>query len=843
MSISDSTLSSRLVATLLAALIVAYCVLAYWANLPAAWVGHLTDLAWTGFSLAAGLRSLRTARRETSPRRRSAWQLFGIAALAWSAGIVYLMVRQTIDPTFPPYPTLANYLFVALAPLFTAGLYRLKPQMQTGTPAATRRLANLILIACTISLIAVLALLEPMAGTDRSTEFIAFSILDPTAFSIAAIFGLACLWILGLDTSHRAGALLVAAISVHAVVDLIYFWSILSARGDEVLLEWTWLVAFALQFLAAREHDRRQDTASPWLGTLHAAPRGALHAMVPSTLILVGGGALILFRDSLSVRVLWISLPLLTIFAVVLAVREWSTHRQEQSMYQRVADSEARFRRLLTASPAIVFSCSTGAGYPATFISPNAETALGLPPSDASLWADRVHPDDRAAEREEFHAAARRGASQSRYRLRDGQEEYRWVYRKVSRIAGGEEQADLLVGSIVDVTESKRLEDQLFQSQRMEALGHLAGGVAHDFNNLLTSILGYSQLALLDDSLPPEQQANLRSIEDAGRKAATMTKHLLAFSSRQTLQLTPIDVKQTVREFADVLFRLIPEDIEIAFTAPPDRVVALSDHGHLEQIVMNLALNARDAMPEGGRLELDVDLAVLDQDLTTGAALAEATRFAVITVADSGDGMSAEVQSTAFEPFFTTKDRSKGTGLGLAIVHGIVRQHGGHIELESREGEGTTFRVYLPATEGDVARKPRAEDRAMVQGSERLLIVEDDAAIARLLSEALRSAGYAVETADSGTAALDLLRRSADDFDLVLTDVVMPGLNGRELADAIRRERLASRIVYMSGYADDTRLLREIASGGAPLLRKPLRLRDLTQTLRDALDAPAPRDV
>jgi signal transduction histidine kinase/CheY-like chemotaxis protein len=822
----------------LAGLILAYALLAYGVGWPESWVGHLSDLAWTGFSFAAGWRCLAVARRQGERRQRLAWALLGAAALAWCAGNVYLICRQFLNPDFPPYPTLANYLFLALAPLYTAGLYQLKPRVRGDAPAPTGRLANLLLIGCATSLVSIMALLEPLRNSDRSTELIAFAILDPAAFGLAALFGLSCLWLLGLDTSNRASALLVAAITVHALADLYYFSSLLSGLPNEGSIEWTWLVAFALQYLAAEDHDRGSESAARQRsGALFLAWAEASQALVPSTLLLLVIVALGVFRANLSGSVLWISLPILAAFAMILGLREWSIYGREKRLHGQVALAEARSRRLLTASPAVLFTCRPDAPVRATFVSPNAESALSLPPTDRTLWHDRVHPSDREREREEFSTVLLRGGSSSRFRLLDDRNQYRWVYRKMILTRDEAEMPDEIVGSLIDVTENKQLEAQLFRSQRMESLGHLAGGIAHDFNNMLTTIMGHAELGLYSEQTAAEARAGLEAILEAGNKAAAMTKQLLAFSSRQTLQLEPLDVNRSVHETIAVLMRLIPENIHLRVIDRVPGVVAKSDKGHLEQLVMNLVLNARDAMPDGGRLTVEIDLAILDENPLTGC---RADQYAVISVSDTGSGMSEEIQASIFEPFFTTKERGKGTGLGLAIVHGIVRQHGGYVEVESEEGRGSEIRLFLPAS--DEPLPSRGETGAagdMLRGSERVLIVEDDEAIARLLRHALLSAGYLVETAGGGAEALDLMRRAATRFDVVLTDVVMPGLSGRQLVEALRREGLDPKVIFMSGYADDSRLLQEIDSGEAPLLRKPLRLSDLTRTIRQSLDSPA----
>jgi two-component system, cell cycle sensor histidine kinase and response regulator CckA len=388
-------------------------------------------------------------------------------------------------------------------------------------------------------------------------------------------------------------------------------------------------------------------------------------------------------------------------------------------------------------------------------------------------------------------------------------------------------------GSARDVTERKHLEDQLRLAQKMEAVGRLAGGVAHDFNNLLTAIIGFSQLLL--KRLGPDN-AGRREIEEikrAGERAASLTRQLLAFSRRQVLQPKVLDLNAAVTEMEHMLRRLIHENVDLRVVLDPGPIRVKADPGQLEQVIMNLVLNARDAMPGGGKLTVETASAELGEEAAGQRAAVRAGRYVVLAVSDTGVGMDAATQARVFEPFFTTKEQGKGTGLGLATVYGIVRQSGGHIRVESAPGRGATFRVFLPLVEeGLPPAKPPTVSGPLL-GTETVLIVEDEPSVRALAGEALRACGYTVLEASDGGEALLLCQGYKDPIHLVVTDVVMPQLGGRELARRLATLRPEVKVLYMSGYADDG-----AAEAGAAFLQKPFMPDDLARKVRETLAEP-----
>jgi PAS domain S-box-containing protein len=383
-----------------------------------------------------------------------------------------------------------------------------------------------------------------------------------------------------------------------------------------------------------------------------------------------------------------------------------------------------------------------------------------------------------------------------------------------------------------DITGRRRLEEQLRQSQKMDAVGRLAGGIAHDFNNLLTAIIGYSQIALARLDASDELRKDIEEVERAGKRAAGLTSQLLAFSRRQVVQPRVIDLNAAMAEMERMLRRLIGEDIELATVPEPALGSVKADPGQIEQIVMNLAVNARDAMPTGGKLTMWTKNVEMNGqyggcDITPGP-------YVLLAVGDTGVGMDKETLSHLFEPFFTTKPQGQGTGLGLATVYGIVKQSGGHIDVDSAPGSGTTFNVYLPRVD-DQSEAVQGYVAGPARGSETVLVVEDEESVRRLACKVLTSYGYKVLEAAGGPEALVLCEQCTGSIDIILTDVVMPRMNGFELADRIRLRYRDVKVLYMSGYVDSTITRQGVLDPSMPFIQKPFTPAALAQRMREAL--------
>jgi signal transduction histidine kinase/CheY-like chemotaxis protein len=390
---------------------------------------------------------------------------------------------------------------------------------------------------------------------------------------------------------------------------------------------------------------------------------------------------------------------------------------------------------------------------------------------------------------------------------------------------------------IRDVSERKRLEDHVRQAQRMEAVGQLAGGIAHDFNNLLTVITSYSAMLLAEQSTSPDVRADLEEIKGAADRAAALTRQLLAFSRRQLLQPRVLDVNELTLNLEKMLRRLLREDIELVTALDPALGLVHADPGQLEQVIVNLAVNARDAMPDGGRLTIETANVTLDGGFS---ALPEGGPgdYVMLAVSDTGHGMTDAVKAHIFEPFFTTKETGKGTGLGLSTVYGIVQQSGGSIKVCSEPNKGTTFKIYLPLASVARAKRDAPAPRAPVSvGSETILLVEDEERVRRAARRILEGSGYTVLEAATGAEAVRLCETHPAAIGLVVTDMVMPEMGGRELFAHVARLRPEAKILFMSGYTEDAALHDNALAPGAMFLDKPFTPVTLTRKVREALAA------
>ncbi len=397
----------------------------------------------------------------------------------------------------------------------------------------------------------------------------------------------------------------------------------------------------------------------------------------------------------------------------------------------------------------------------------------------------------------------------------------------------------------VEVTARKKAEEeqdnlraQLLASQKMEAVGILAGGVAHDFNNILTTVLGYSQIM----SRKMEEHDPLRDmaeeIYDAAERAAGLTRQLLAFSRKQIMEMKVSSLNAIVENLSKMLGRLIGEDIDMLFSFAESIGSINVDVGQVEQVLMNLVVNARDAMPGGGKLSIETAEVLLDEKYTASHTDVKPGRYAMLSVVDTGAGMTREVQEKIFEPFFTTKAKDKGTGLGLATVYGIVKQHEGHIYVYSESDRGTTFKIYFPVVVGALDQQAEVKDiRTMPQGTELIMVVDDDEAIRRLIRDTLEPLGYSIIEAGSGENALSLFERTKEKIDLVLSDLIMPGINGQELVERLEQDHPEVKTILMSGYTDNIIVTHGVLKPDVIFIGKPLLPISLANKIREVLNS------
>ncbi len=389
----------------------------------------------------------------------------------------------------------------------------------------------------------------------------------------------------------------------------------------------------------------------------------------------------------------------------------------------------------------------------------------------------------------------------------------------------------------VDITERRALEEQFRQSQKIEAVGRLAGGVAHDFNNLLTVIIGYNESLDFDDALGESARVAVQQIKLASERATVLTRQLLAFSRRQVLQPQTLDLRDVTQQVAPMLRRLMGEDVELVTRWGDRSAVVRADPGQIEQVLMNLAVNARDAMPQGGRLTVEIGASDLDAAFVATHPYVVAGPYVTLTVSDTGTGMPPETKARIFEPFFTTKPQGQGTGLGLAMVYGIVKQSDGYIWVDSEPGAGATFRIVLPEA------RSRAQERAPVTtsstpgGHETVLVVEDEDALRELDRQVLMRYGYRVLNARSGPDAVATVKAHPGAIHLLLTDVVMPTMSGRELADILQAMQPAMKVLYMSGYTADTVVRHGVSEATMAFIQKPMSPPALARKVREVLDS------
>ncbi|MFT3841619.1 MAG: PAS domain S-box protein [Myxococcaceae bacterium] len=455
---------------------------------------------------------------------------------------------------------------------------------------------------------------------------------------------------------------------------------------------------------------------------------------------------------------------------------------------------------------------------------------------DSTQWVEAIHPEDQARVRAANAVILTQGYD-VQYRVVRPDGSLRWVHDRsfVVRNPAGEPTA--IGGVAEDITERRELEQRFHQAQKLESVGRLAGGVAHDFNNLLT-VISASTNFLLEElgDRDPEYAGLGREVRHAIERGTALTRQLLAFSRQQVVEPKVLDVNKVLGEAEKMLRRLIGEDVELITRLQGGLPNVKVDPGQLTQVMMNLCVNARDAMPTGGRLVIETCAVELDPAHARAHLGAHAGHHVRVSVTDTGEGMSQEVQARIFEPFFTTKPAGKGTGLGLAVVFGAVQQAGGHVEVVSARGAGATFHVYLPATT-EAAPDQEEEAPRLVRGGEAVLLVEDDAAVRRLSSRTLRTAGFVVHEATDGEEALQLIRQTATRVDLIVTDVVMPGLSGRQLSEAAQAVRPGLKVLFVSGYTDDAVVRHGVMREEVAFLNKPFVPQTLLKKVREVLDA------
>ncbi len=449
--------------------------------------------------------------------------------------------------------------------------------------------------------------------------------------------------------------------------------------------------------------------------------------------------------------------------------------------------------------------------------------------NDYSLLLENIHPEDRETVEKTWRDSIEKGRSyEIIYRVLRDDSSVRFVHERGKSFLDKDGKALRFVGTLHDITERQQLEQQLIQAQKMEAIGRLAGGIAHDFNNILTVIKGYTQLSLMEVKEGALKE-NLEQIKNASDRASDLVRKILAFSRRQVMEMRVIDLNSIIKEMDKMLLRLIGEDIEL--------ITVLEENLGKVKAIMNLAVNARDAMPSGGKLTIETANVEFDETYTKNHFGVEPGQYVMISVSDTGIGMTPEIKEHIFEPFFTTKEKGKGTGLGLSTVYGIVKQSGGHIWVYSEPGQGTIFKIYLPRIEDEIDKpEEKIITEGIEHGNETILIVEDDEDVRKLAVQILERQGYKVMEARDGAEALRICKDYKEPIHLILVDLIMPGLNGRKMVDELSQIRKDFKVLYMSGYTENTIAHRGILEPGIEFIQKPFTMEDLARKVRHILN-------
>jgi two-component system cell cycle sensor histidine kinase/response regulator CckA len=512
---------------------------------------------------------------------------------------------------------------------------------------------------------------------------------------------------------------------------------------------------------------------------------------------------------------------------------------EQRHTERALRESEGRYRFLADSVPEFIFTTDSQGWWDYCNQRWCDYTGLTTEQSAGQQWTSMLHPDDMPHSVAQWNESVQTGVPyESEFRLRGKEDKYRWFLARGFPMRDDRGNIVRWFGICTDIDDFKRAQEQLHQGRKMEAVGRLAGGVAHDFNNLLMVIIGYGRMLLDAAELQGAPSTEAQQILYAAERASELTRQLLTFSRHQIVQPRLVNLNSVVRETETLLRRLIGEDIVVRASLDSEILPVRIDPGQMEQVIVNLAVNARDAMPGGGHLMLETANVDLDQPYVRGHSTVEPGHYVMLVVSDTGHGMDLETQSHIFEPFFTTKSPGKGTGLGLSTVYGIVKQGGGQIWAYSEPGKGSTFKIYLPAvlTAGSEPKGAALPTRTETRGTETVLVLEDETSVRKLVQAMLEQQGYNILEAGSPVEALKYCREHAGPIHLLVTDVVMPGMGGRQFAELAANYRSTMKVLYMSGYTGDSIAHYGALDAGVAFLQKPFSSESLLQKVREVLN-------
>jgi len=780
-------------------------------------VENLEDVLLTSL---AGLQALRARKSEIKRLYRGLFlYLLGLTVCAAVAQYI-----QSIQQA--PTGTLRDLLWTA--PFLGAALWaaQWKPGKEEPEPLQRRKTLGELVFTNVMFALAPLIILFQVSQLEAEWRLLRFSLLGVSIICYAARLGIS-----QFQEARSATAVQTHALAMEAAVDGI---SVLGAEGEhvyansafarmmgfenpEAMLGRPWREVYDQRDIALLEDEVREKLkqSGKWSGEVSLRRRDERRIPLEMTLTAMPQGGIVCVARDISERL--------------------SSERVR-------LETEAKYKMFVEQVAAVSYIAEVGLHGEWVYVSPQVKAIFGYTPEEwlkgSENWIRFVLDEDVPIIQAAEENCLKGKRFQAEYRLRRKDGEIIWV-SDTAVLVPGSESHPLMEGVIVDITERRVLENQLQQARRMEAVGRLAGGVAHDFNNLLTIIKGYVELALNRCLGQPELEANIRHIADASERAVTLVQQLLAFSRKQVLKPKVLDLNAIVLNMDKLLRRLMSENIEMKTLVGKNLGAVKADPSQIEQVILNLIVNARDAMPQGGKLFIETSNVELDSTFAADQSTVVPGRYVLLSVTDTGIGMNAETLAHIFEPFYTTKDSSRGTGLGLSTVYGIVKQSGGHVSVHSEPGKGTTFEVYLPRVQ-DVVQKAAAEpsDARTVKGRETILLVEDEPAVRELTRMVLSEGGYSVIEALNPEDALRLSGDNGREIHLLLTDVVMPGMSGHDLAKRLTARYPNLRVLYMSGYAYNV-----FAEGGTleenvSFLQKPFTPKALTQRVRETLDRP-----
>ncbi len=787
---------------------------------------NLAQLAASLFAAACCFRALRWAHGYV----HDFWLLAGGSFSLWSIAQVGWMYYEVVEGVPVPSPSPVHVLmFFAFAPMALALV--LCPYEERKGIDWQQTLdfiqVGIVLLAAYLFFFHIPLLWEThpeQLARERVFLFVTRNALLTLGFSLYA-------WLTPSPQRRRLFrlmAMFLAAYTLASFAPNYATWVLKKPLGYWTEIAWTLSFAGAAVAITAwrpmqeaRQPRRRRSGIAAVLAVYF------LPAMLPLLVLFMAGKAMI---EQVAVAVVAVVASFLC-YSARLAVTQYRQQRSREALEQ----AEEKFHRLFSGHPQPMCVLEPGSG---AFVEVNeAATRLYGYSRDEflKLSVGDLHPDEDRPRFQQVISSpcGTRQRALWRHCSKDGRVLDVEVTLQDLQFAG--RPGRLMVAQ--DVTERKLLEAQFRQAQKMEAVGTLAGGIAHDFNNLLTVISGYSYM--LSEALQGDHKLveDVQQIEQAAEKAAALTRQLLAFSRRQVLQPKTIALNDVVRGMEKMLRRVIGEDVELITAPAADLGLVRADQGQIEQVIMNLAVNARDAMPQGGKLVFETDNVKLDEAYVRSHMGSRAGSYVQLAVSDTGMGMDAETLSHIFEPFFTTKEMGRGTGLGLSTVYGIVKQSGGYIWVYSELGHGTTFKIYLPRIEEELEEVTEQPQEAARHGSSTILLVEDDEALRELATRILRQHGYTVLPASGGAEAELLCRRFEGTIHLLLSDVVMPGMSGAKLARRLRRQRPDIRVLFISGYTDNAILQHGILKSTTAFLQKPFTANSLADKVANILEA------